>query len=281
MLGKLFKYDMKALARPCAPIAAAIVVVAALAAVGGYVGYSAAAASYSARSTFFETAIVPMAFFVMAMGMLTLCMAPVAVLIVSIYRFYKNLFTDEGYLTHTLPARPSQIVLAKTLSGFLFLLAVTVLAGFGLQLVSSAAEGFLPSGFRSSVPYWILSFLGGDMFMETGFPSLVIGAFKLMVDALFWLLVAYAAFALGATLAARHKVAASIGLCLLFMWLYGLLSGIFSVSILSWASYSSGVVDYGAVSMLLSLLSWIVSLAVSAGCYALCVHLAGRKLNLP
>lgn len=36
-----------------------------------------------------------------------------------IYWFYKNLFTDEGYLMHTLPVRPWQLVASK-LTGLFF-----------------------------------------------------------------------------------------------------------------------------------------------------------------
>lgn len=38
-----------------------------------------------------------------------------------IVRFYKNLFTDEGYLTWTLPASPTQQLWAKILSGTIWL----------------------------------------------------------------------------------------------------------------------------------------------------------------
>ncbi len=36
-----------------------------------------------------------------------------------IYWFYKNLFTDEGYLMHTLPVKPWQLVASK-LTGLFF-----------------------------------------------------------------------------------------------------------------------------------------------------------------
>lgn len=33
------------------------------------------------------------------------------------YRFYKNVFTDQGYLTNTLPVTPDQIILSKGITG--------------------------------------------------------------------------------------------------------------------------------------------------------------------
>lgn len=45
------------------------------------------------------------------------------VLAVSIYlmvRFYKNLYTDEGYLMHTLPVTPAQLICSKLITGSTF-----------------------------------------------------------------------------------------------------------------------------------------------------------------
>lgn len=46
--------------------------------------------------------------------------------VVIIYRFYKNLTTDEGYLMFTLPVRPWQLVLSKLLCALIWTVACSV-----------------------------------------------------------------------------------------------------------------------------------------------------------
>ena len=53
------------------------------------------------------------------------------------YRFYKNVFTDQGYLTNTLPVTPTQIILSKgicsvvwmVIDALVLILAICILAG--------------------------------------------------------------------------------------------------------------------------------------------------------
>ncbi|MBQ8597344.1 MAG: hypothetical protein IJ409_06110 [Lachnospiraceae bacterium] len=62
-------------------------------------------------------------------------------------RYYKNMFTDEGYLTHTLPATPRQLLLTKVInmSAWSLISVVSVLVGiFGfivLMLLFLAPDG--------------------------------------------------------------------------------------------------------------------------------------------
>ncbi len=79
-------------------------------------------------------------------------------------RFYKSCYTDEGYLTHTLPVSSKQLLLGKTLTysivnivmGALMILSVFVIVGVGFAHFSSFADfsGFpsfteIDAGFRS------------------------------------------------------------------------------------------------------------------------------------
>ncbi len=52
-------------------------------------------------------------------------------------RFYKTMYTDEGYLTHTLPVKEGQLMFCKTLISSLWVLIISVgvvLSVFGLML---------------------------------------------------------------------------------------------------------------------------------------------------
>lgn len=63
------------------------------------------------------------------------------VMIYMAVRYYKNMFTDEGYLTHTLPAKPWEILLSKVINmsiwNLISMAAVLVgMAGFMLFMLS-------------------------------------------------------------------------------------------------------------------------------------------------
>ena len=49
-------------------------------------------------------------------------------------RFYKNLYTDEGYLTFTLPVSRKQILLSKTLNAFIWYILHGLLVAVALFL---------------------------------------------------------------------------------------------------------------------------------------------------
>lgn len=51
------------------------------------------------------------------------------------YRFYKNIFTDQGYLTNTLPVTPSQIIVSKMLNALLWIIIDLVVLAFSLCII--------------------------------------------------------------------------------------------------------------------------------------------------
>lgn len=56
---------------------------------------------------------------------------------ISIYRFHKSVFTDEGYLTNTLPVKSSSIIVSKLLIGVLYtILSYIVLFVSGFIMVA-------------------------------------------------------------------------------------------------------------------------------------------------
>lgn len=55
-------------------------------------------------------------------------------------RFYKNLFTDEGYLTWTIPATPTQHLTAKIISGVIWECGNLLLCYLGLWILFSGSN---------------------------------------------------------------------------------------------------------------------------------------------
>lgn len=55
----------------------------------------------------------------------------------SIVRFYKNLFTGEGYLTFTLPVTPTQHILTKLFTAVAFQVATVLVALIGVSVITA------------------------------------------------------------------------------------------------------------------------------------------------
>ena len=123
MLTKLIKYDLKSLACILIPTNLFLLVYA-----------------FVARLVITSELYNSLPNYVIGLGVTTYIILLVLInyitLFAVIYRFYKNLFTDEGYLTLTLPVTPSQHLLAKTISGtFWIVLSYFVLTASILMIV--------------------------------------------------------------------------------------------------------------------------------------------------
>ena len=143
MLRNLLKYELKATARLFLPI---YLVVTALAVVTGLL-----------------TALGPQVSLVKLRDAVWVCSGIFGVLFgvccvvlpfVTIYlcmrRFYDNLFKREGYLMHTLPVTPAQLLLSKAIAGLLWMVASSVLVALlsSLLVAGGSTLQFLFSGFQ-------------------------------------------------------------------------------------------------------------------------------------
>ena len=126
----------------------------------------------------------------------------VAVYVFIAMRFYRTMFTDEGYLTLTLPVRTGALVTAKFCAAFL-LAAACALASLAVLAISDG------DGDMVSV---VLSLLGGWSALtgSGGVASSVIGVANALVSAAYTVGLAFLSLTLGAWWARRHKVAAAV-----------------------------------------------------------------------
>lgn len=109
MLGKLIKHDLKALYRLMVPLHLLML----LAGLG--VRFTLTIQLYDK---------IPNVMFGLLIGgyILIMVIVPFVTAFALCWRFYKNLFTDEGYLTLTLPVTPNQHLLSKLISGIIWML---------------------------------------------------------------------------------------------------------------------------------------------------------------
>ncbi len=280
MLGKLFKYDMRALSRPLVVLHLVVVALGVVATICGVVGWTIGEApqpGYQAES-FYTLAmmgvVVGMVFSVAGV----LC-APPATLVIIIHRFYRSLFTDEGYLTFTLPVPNASHLLSKTLAGLIWL-AIDFVVVFACALSVSGAIFGYGSGFdlADSLPMWFLSTIGVAFGDWQGSPAW--GFAQLSVGAVSTLATAYLAFTLGAIWASRHKVAAGIGLFAVITWGSGLILSLLSAAVTVGAA-SLAVSDGHVAVMVWRATALFLEVAKAAAFLAICAWLFNRKVNLP
>lgn len=213
--------------------------------------------------------------------MVGICLSLFAYLIgVEIYllvRFYRSRFTDEGYLTFTLPASSHQIfassyvhfILSNLWAALVFCLSLLILVAFGTAtegLVNWAALKEMGNGFGELfrlmwtmwsgtewlyVIYMVLSLFSGPMMMMC-------------------------AITVGAVVAKKHKILAAVGVYYGAGMAIGAIQGVFSgAALLVELTYS------GNFELMLVLPELILQAVMLVGGYFLSTYLMKHKLNLP
>lgn len=158
MVKKLIKYDLMAFAKVMLPIEIALLGVAAL-----YRFVSLFENESTAYSIFNVSTII-----ILVIASLT---ALLMTTIYSMVRFYKNLYTQEGYLSFTLPVTPSAHIVSKLVVSFIFdiVTLVTVFVSFCIATAGDVltecfkAGGYLFSKIAEKIggqtPLYIVEFI--------------------------------------------------------------------------------------------------------------------------
>lgn len=282
MLGKLLAYDLRALSRILIPVHLAAIALGLIGSAAGFIGFS----SYEFRdaiggsSSSIATAITGMAGLMLLLCIVALFSCCIATFVIVLVRFYQNLFTDEGYLTLTLPVTAVQQLTSKLLAGIIWMVIDGV-----VMLICSSAMTFAGFGFSELhelsdwMPLWMLSVASGDVqtLIEGAVtPALImVWALRCVLLAASTLLIAYAALTLGASVAARHKVVAGIAFFVGINWAISLIGGtmnILALVALSW--------DSASMLSLASGLQLFLQIAAGTGGWFLCVYYLKNKINL-
>lgn len=130
----------------------------------------------------------------------------VATIAFSVMRFYKNLFTHEGYLTFTLPISPFEHIFVKTSTAVLFVVMTFVSVNVSLMIVTSGE--LLIEIFKA------FSYLINDLFRVINGFHLMLYTFELIilgfVSLIGMFLLYYTCIAIG-QMAKKNRKAAAFG----------------------------------------------------------------------
>lgn len=207
-----------------------------------------------------------------------------------IMRFYKHFFTDEGYLTFTLPIKRSTLLNAKLLNTFIwnalsgvvltlslvivFLIAPANMNGTGIMLVTVFEE--LKELISSLLP-----FVDGWTWA-----SFVIGVVMSIAYSIFSTLLIYAAVTFGCVVAKKYKVLLSIGVYYLATMALSFVSFIFTTlfsianSALMTIAADIGVVTFNLIYLFTYLCTAIFFVVLSVFVYNFILSRIEKRLNL-
>lgn len=211
-----------------------------------------------------------------------------SVLIYLTVRFYRTMYSKEGYLLHTLPVTKNQILVSKILVGSIWIFLVYLgvffsLIIFGFTLVSalSGESVFsLMNGFMKGLSELLAQLSGMRISMDQGVVARVVFYLvDLILAAPAGLIMLFGAVSMG-QLFSRHRVLMAflsyMGIALV-RWLFSTaLQGVFYLGSETLGS-AEWLFAYFDTGLIISLIKQIV-LAVL--CYLACYFINSRKLNL-
>ena len=269
MYSKLLKYDWRA-TRGMLGLLCAISLGAALAG-GGTMRYLIWASDYNRESTL----LIVVNVMAMIACFLSICVCGVAGLFLHIWRFYKSRFTDEGFVTFTLPVTTHQILLSSLLNtviGMVLLgLTICLCVPVWLLVGFSGVEGFFPALWEllPQIPKMF-----SEIFRKEEMKYFWAMLVNIPVGFLAEIVVLMLSVTIGSVIAKKHKILASVGCYYGINLVLSFVSGICSLAMAFAAEANAGWIMglFGSNSVIL--------LIVAVGGYFLMHFLADKKLNL-
>lgn len=206
-----------------------------------------------------------------------------AVQFINLFRFYKNKFTDEGYLTFTLPVSPSQIFLSSFLNvlAWLAISAVVLAVAFGLLVFIGAFDFLLETGVELQPLFWGLFGILDEAGMNQQDYVLycILSCVSVVVTAVYSVLLLMTSITVGCVLARKHKILVTVGIYYAINFAIGIVESILGVVPLILLGMSEG--DFILYMNATAIINIILRLGLGIGGYFLSTHLMKRKLNLP
>lgn len=203
--------------------------------------------------------------------------------ILILVRYYKNFFTDEGYLTFTLPVKRTQLLDSKLLTALIFNIGSILLFTLDIMLMLSIG---IPEHFFSAEGWKEFFEIIGDLFRMLGgysVPYILLGILIILALALIQSLFVFACITFASSVVKKHKILMSIGVY------YGAnMSLSFVYQILMFGGMPTVFTLIGALNRNNSLLAVMMILigvlgicaVVAGGLYLLVLYLLDRRLNL-
>ena len=275
MLSRLLKYDFRAMLKYWW--------IAALSSMGLSVlgGVCAVILDNEYNQHFSFTAIAGLGIILTVLGMSAFMVLSQVLIYV---RFYRHFYTDEGYLTFTLPVKRCHLLSSKVIAA----VTTTVLTGIvlvaDLVIIMAIVQGdkLFDAALwerRLRVVRDLWNSVGGGFFVTYGVEILLL----LLSLAVFSVMLMFCCITFAGVVVKKHKVLAAIGFCygasavLSFVMQWVTLFGIYGVE--GWFYTLSDAAVKSVIALALLAIILFVAL-VSVGLYVLNLWMIDRRLNL-
>lgn len=266
MLGKLLKYDFKAVSKLLAIINGAVLVCA----IAG-----ALFVPFISRMGFTENTLAVIWVLAFFFFMILFMASSFATYITLASRFYKNLFSNEGFVSRTLPVTSSMHLLSKTIMGFTWALinSVVLFASLGLLLFVPDIKEDLPS-----LGYY-LSELGYSNMQKFIFDLITFGIMFLL-SILSGVLMIYCSIALGQLMSSTHKILASVAMYFVLSTVVSLFSTAITIPTMFKTEVAFENPSYVQIMDPIAFYTSIMSLILAIIMYLITDYIMRKKVNL-
>lgn len=217
-------------------------------------------------------------------SILALVVYAVGSLIFLLFRFYKSRYTDEGYLTFTLPVTNHQILLSSLLIILAWSAITITVVFFGLAMIilmGTTTSGLINTELLRDLRV-IADAISTIMTGQTKAQAItILAGVSIVVSFLMSTMLMVTAITIGSIAAKKHKVLASIAAYYIINMGVSLITSLVSIPIMINSANASSLSELASGTI--GLLSFQVGLElviIVAG-YFVTAHLMKKKLDLP
>lgn len=283
MLGKLLKYEWKGL---CSPLLIMLVVL------GGTTALTSGVIltinpQYDETITWYSMMALILSIFLYYFGIIGCTLG--TMLIIAI-RFYKTCYTDQGYLTHTLPVSTRQILNAKIIASILIyllmILAIVATVYIVIEVAIHHIFSFMPEDYDElrRVLSLEISTLLNEFEDELG---ISLGAYSAyMIIYMLISIIANIVTVLGCVslgqLYAKHRVIGAIVAYFVVQFIMQIIGYICSIPMYTKmivSTYDNDLTPFGIMSPTMNL-TLLMTVIVAIVMYFINLHMMTKKLNL-
>lgn len=194
--------------------------------------------------------------------------------ILLLYRFYKNKFSDEGYLTFTTPASTHQILLASILNILFWSLicVIVLIAAFCLILLPVSIK--YPSDFG-----FFNEFCGLFCMLDIQLEDVFLFIFSMISSLAYALVLPLLSITIGSLIAKKHKLLCAFAVGYGISMAVSTLNSVINVSV--YLGELSGTMEATTATLQsILIIPSIIQLAIGIGGYFLMHYLIDKKLNI-
>ena len=200
------------------------------------------------------------------------------------YRFFRNLYTDEGYLMHTLPVNAHQLIWAKTFVALIWhLISALVMVFASGSFINNMIknDGYTLWDVLKNAWNELSSFLASVDLPASTIGVVIFAVLIMIVSPFYSIFMGYLAISLG-QLTKKHKLLAAVGIYFGLTYAVQIVLSLLSPSFARFMASMDDLSLNKIMPMMTLLLAglFLIMAGVTAACYFMTHMVMQKKLNL-